>query len=280
MKVTATGKNPLYTNIKPEDAVAGLGNQMIGGDAASVQQGLDRHARANAITQSIIDKQPQGGFAALPDYQPPQQGMSISDLQSAMKSAGTRTERAALGQAMNTMLAGQNQLAQEQIRQQGIAAGHGVQMRGQDINAQSEANRFAGNPLDQQIKQNQIAAGTMTNANAKQLQDLHAAYGAETDPTKQRAIAEQIRVLSGKGGADRFIPVQGGEEVSADGMTKIRRPSSIFDTSTRQFVPVEQQGAGKFGKADVAAALAKGADKAKIADRIKSMGGNPADYGL
>lgn len=282
-KVTASGKNPLYTNIKPEDAVSGLKNQMVGGDAASVQQGLDRFAKANAITQSMIDKQPQGWIAALPDQSADWNAKmdsrsAISDLRDSLRRAGTRTERAAIGQALNTALAGQNQMAIETMRgqnQQSAEQGrNAVTMRGQDINAQSDANRLAGNPLDNQIKQNQVAAGTMTNANAKQLQDLHAAYGSETDPAKQRAIAEQIRALSGKGGADRFLVVPGGEEIGPDGMTKIRRPSSVFDTGTRQPISMDhgQQG-GASGADKIKADMQAGKiSRDEAIKQLKAMG--------
>lgn len=66
-RVTSKGASPLYTNLAPEDGVAGLKNQTVGGDAADVQQGLDRFARANAVWQSVIDKQPQGGVGVMAD---------------------------------------------------------------------------------------------------------------------------------------------------------------------------------------------------------------------
>ena len=52
------------------------------------------------------------------------------------------------------------------------------------------------------------------------------------------------QALTGKAkpASDRFMTVQGGEEVSADGMTKIKKPSGVFDAQTGQFVPM---GAGQ-----------------------------------
>ena len=66
--------------------------------------------------------------------------------------------------------AGQNQQETEQMRQQGIMAGLGVQRRGQDINANSEMNKLAGNPLDQKAKELRnrgIIAGLDHDAPAK-----------------------------------------------------------------------------------------------------------------
>ena len=66
-RVTARGTSPLYTNIKPEDAVAGLNNQMIGQPADEARLGLDRYQRANDIRGQMIanrDKDiPAGGYA-------------------------------------------------------------------------------------------------------------------------------------------------------------------------------------------------------------------------
>ncbi len=159
--------------ITAESAQAAMGNDMqrSGGvfGIADMSGANDILARENKARGEMIDLSIKAnggnGIAILPDYQPPQQGgMSISDLQSAMKSAGTRTERAAYGQALQTMLSGQNQAGIEQIRQQGgidqrgIMAGieqakqagqdqraadrNQVQMRGQDLQAETAADRM------------------------------------------------------------------------------------------------------------------------------------------
>ena len=160
-RVTAPGTSPLYTNINPEQAVSGLKNQMIGGDAASVNEGLARHANANAIRQSMIDAQPTGGIAIMPDApNPASQGLSIGDIQSAMKSSGTRTERAAYGHMLNTALNNQVQSRGQDLNYAATTAGQGITargqdmnnaramghdqviMRGQDINAQTDAKRL------------------------------------------------------------------------------------------------------------------------------------------
>ncbi|MBK7424546.1 MAG: hypothetical protein IPJ48_16505 [Propionivibrio sp.] len=65
-RITARGTSPLYTNIKPEDAVTGLNNQMIGQPADEARLGLDRILRANDIRGQMIanrDKDiPAGGY--------------------------------------------------------------------------------------------------------------------------------------------------------------------------------------------------------------------------
>lgn len=248
----------------------------------------ENQARGEMI-DSMIKANGGNGIAVMPDSQGRADAEwnakvdsrgAISDLQSSLRRAGTRTERAAIGQALNTMLAGQNQLATESLRgenQQIAEQGrNAVAMRGQNINAQNEANRLA---IDAPYRTEQAAGLREQNRSAAVIADLqNKALAGDA-----RAI-ETLRALNGKTNqaTDRFMAVQGGEEIGPDGMTKIKRPGGVFDAQTGRFVEMspQQGGPGKFSKADVDSALAKGADKTKIAERIKSMGGNPADYGL
>ncbi len=63
------------------------------------------------------------------------------------------------------------------------------------------------------------------------------------------AGAETLRAINGKGiqATDRFMSVQGGEEIGPDGMTKIKRPGGVFDAQTGRFVEMnpQQGGAGR-----------------------------------
>lgn len=240
LKVTSSNTNPLYTNVKPEDAVTGLKNQMVGGDAAAVQEGLDRYARANAITQSIIDKQPMGGVGILGDG-----GIEAANAEKTARwrqddllhSAGRNP---AAGQIAVASANGQNQQAIEELRQQGEAGRNAVAMRGQDLHANTELTRLAGNPLDNKIKQNQAESGQMANATAKQLTDLHAAYQAEQDPAKRKILAENIRVMSGKDSASKYLVVPGGEYTDPENpLVKMKAPSRVLDTSTGQFTDAQ-----------------------------------------
>lgn len=186
----------------------------------------------------------------------------------------------ASGQVALESARGQNHIAAETVRggnQMATEQGrNAVTRRGQDMTAQNEANRLS---IDAPYRLAQAAGQEQQNRSTSAIADL-----------QQRAIAgdskaiETLRALNGKTNqaTDRFMVVQGGEEIGPDGMTKIKRPGGVFDAQTGWFVEMspQQGGPGKFSKADVESALAKGADKAKIAERIKSMGGNPADYGL
>jgi hypothetical protein len=53
-----------------------------------------------------------------------------------------------------------------------------------------------------------------------------------------QAMASYLALTGKKPNAatDRYMTVQGGEEIGPDGMTKIKRPSGVFDAQTQRFV--------------------------------------------
>jgi hypothetical protein len=234
-KVTAKGTSPLYTNIKPEDAVSGLNNQTVG----DPQEGLARYARANAITQSLIDKQPQGGVGVLNDP---------NDAANAEKTARWRVDDLIYGsrnnpasaRAIDGTLHNQGQAEAGQLAQQTAASGlvaaalrddknNGVATRGQDMNLKGEELRAAGNPMDNKVKQASLDQ-------QKQVSDLQAKYLAATDPKEKAAYAEQIRGLSGKSGEDDVVVVPGGEYTDPDNsMVKLKGKPTIYNKRTGQF---------------------------------------------
>ena len=238
-KITSSKTNPLYTNIKPEEATAGLKNQMVGGDAASVQEGISRHARANAITQSIIDKQPVGGVGILGDG-----GVGeINDERTARWRQDELLSAAKYGnRAAGDAIQANAHLGVEGIRsattQRGQDVGAGITMRGQDLTANTEANRLA---VESPLKQAQTQGIMAQNDSASMMADIQKKALAGD----QQAMAT-LNSLRGKGGSasDRFLTVQGGEEIGPDGMTKIKRPGGVFDAQTQRFVPMDggQQG--------------------------------------
>lgn len=203
-------------------------------------------AKANAIRQQMIDRQPVGGVAILGDggieaaNAEKTSRWAADDLQDSIKRASSRSERSALGQALAATIAGQTQRDTEAIRQQGIAGGLQIQARGQDMQAQTEANRLAGNPVDLQLKSAQvhgIAAQTETTKALGELQRKAIAGDAT-------AIAT-LQAINGKrqAASDRFLTVQGGEEVGPDNI-KIKRPGGVFDAQTQRFVPMDGQQSG------------------------------------
>lgn len=238
-KITAPGKNPLYTNIRPEDAVAGLKNQSVGGDP---QEGLNRMARANATWQEVIDKQPVGGVSILGDG-----GVEAANAEKTARwrqddlLAQAKSGNRAAGEVAQEAVRGQNIIATEGIRAGAqLAAESGrnsVTMRGQDMTALSDANRLAGNPVDNELKRAQAGGIAAQTESAKMLADIQRKALAG-----DQQAAATYRALTGKGNAaDRYLTVQGGEEVGPDGMTRIKRPSAVFDAQSGQFVSPDQQ---------------------------------------
>lgn len=222
--------------ITAESAAAAMGNPMTrsGGIAGSydgkgVNEILARENKARGeMIDSMIKAQGGNGIAVLPD-----RTNDANEQLQAMKLTPAEYLAYQQGKARQAALVNEGD------------ARNAVTMRGQDLQAQTEAARLAGNPVDNQIKQNQVAAGTMTNATAKQLQDLQMAYGAEKDPAKRKAIAENIRVMSLKDAASKYLVVPGGEYTDPENpLVKMKSPSRVLDTSTGQFTDAPM-GSGK-----------------------------------
>lgn len=100
---------------------------------------------------------------------------------------------------------------------------------------------IANNQSDAQLKQAQAKGILATTENSAVLADL-----------QKKAIAGDAQALAtlnaiqgkSKPASDRFITVQGGEEIGPDGITKINKPSGVFDAQTQRFVSMngDQQG--------------------------------------
>lgn len=241
-RVTAAGKNPLITNIDPQKAVAGLSNQTIGQPADEAAQGIARIANANKIRGEMIanrDKDiPAGGYgpSILADRSVEDNAALDAMRRSSMVSNLSPSQQAEFNMNLARMAQqerGQN-LAADTARytadtQEKRAAGHDQTL------ATIEANKLAGNPLEQQakqldLKQKGIIAGLFEKANAGD-KDALVKYNALTSGGKEPNYS------------NRYVTVQGGEETGPDGTTKIRRPSRVFDAQTGQWVNEGGQGA-------------------------------------
>lgn len=110
-------------------------------DMAGVNGILARENKARGeMIDSMVKASGGNGIAVLPDGPPASQGLALSDIQSAMKSAGTRAERAAYGQAMNTALNNQVQQRGQDMNYAATMAGQGITARGQDLNNERAAS--------------------------------------------------------------------------------------------------------------------------------------------
>lgn len=206
LRVTAPGTSPLYTNIDPQKAVAGLKDQTIGQPADQEAQGIARIANANKIRGEMIanrDKDiPAGGYAPgiLGDG-----GVEAANAEKTQRwrqddllRLATRGNQAAIGALLNSdghrdVAAMNNETSRQNA---GVAAQREsnrdqVTMRGQDLNAQNELLRLQGNPLDNQTKQ-------LSLTQAQQIGKLQDAVLNGKTPEEQAAAAAKIRALYGK----------------------------------------------------------------------------------
>lgn len=119
---------------------------------------------------------------------------------------------------------------------------------------------YKGRALDNAIKQ--IAVD-----NAKNLADLKTEFGKpETTPERRKEITEHVSMLTGKDN-DKFLPVP---LKDADGNVTGYK---IFDTKGGRWVE-DKPDPGKI-MSDARAAIAAGADPAKVNERLKSLGLEP-----
>lgn len=83
------------------------------------------------------------------------------------------------------------------------------------------------------LQANELALqkGQIDLASAQRLQDLYATY-EQAAPEARAAIAEQIRVLTGKDMPDRYMVVPGGQEYDPQAQAVVNRPSYVLNKQT------------------------------------------------
>lgn len=250
-RVTAPGTSPLYTNIDPQKAVAGIGNQMIGGDAAAVKEGLDRYANANKIRGEMIanrDKDiPAGG------YGPGILGDGGIAADNAEKTARWRQDE------LIDLASRGNQAA--------IAAVIGAGARSNDVASTNAAH---------------LQAAEMQNQTARYGHDITAQRAAGHDGILARGQditgandAERNKILAKQAEAKQFhqpIAVSGGEVADPNdpmGQRKLKMPNSVYDPNTGKWHTQPQGGAAQQGGAPSFSTPAE-VDAAKAAGKIKA----------
>lgn len=103
------------------------------------------------------------------------------------------------------------------------------------------SSRFdSSNNLDQQrLDMDREAKGFQVRA-AQRIERLQQAYDAAA-PEERSAIAEQIRMLTGREAPNRFTVVPGGQEYDPQAMQVVSRPSRVLNNQTGQFMDAGTQ---------------------------------------
>jgi hypothetical protein len=225
-RITATGANPLYTNIDRGSAVSGMNGKMAGGDATNVLEKLNRYA------EMIDAMNPSGGSGGhvLGEVAP---GMTQTDIDNAEKTARWRQDDligklgrghgndaaivAAIGaNARSNDVAGTNaaQLRAAELNNQTaryaqhadaqrFAEGNRVKMRGQDINALGDKAKLAmlerndQRQADQFNLQRRIAEGQLADSEAQRSARTAMAAALEKGDTEGYKQAVKQATIAG-----------------------------------------------------------------------------------
>ncbi|WP_374343948.1 hypothetical protein [Azonexus sp.] len=147
--------------------------------------------------------------------------------------------------------------------------------RGQDVRAGTAADRIASSES--------IAAARLTERSAPTLSQQRG--NAEIDAARSRIAGltpdEIKRKTANYTATGRENPDFDPTLAKAVSLANRRKVGDDQDFDSRQ-APEARPAAtqAKFTADDVKAAIAGGADRGKVAERIRSLGGNPAEYGL
>lgn len=247
--------------ITAESAAGTMGNDMQrpGGvfgtmDMAGVNGILERENKARGEMIDLSIKANGGnGVTSLPDYTAAENAektnrWALDDMVGRMKSAGTRTERAAFGQAMNAMISGQNQLDVEATRGQNQAAieqgrtaiaargqdlnfassvaQQGLTARGQDLNAARDDQRIG-------IERSRLSLAETSQAQAgeKFALDKRIAEGQLADSDAVRAARTELSAALASGDPAKVAVAR--EKAIAAGV-KLEKPNNEFTAVTNQ----------------------------------------------
>lgn len=275
LRVTAPGTSPLYTNIDPAQGVAGLKNQSIGQPADQEAQGLARIANANKIRGEMIanrDKAegiPAGGWAPgiLGDG-----GIEAANAEKTQRwrndellAKATRGNQAAIGAIVNSdshrdvaTMGNETQRQNAGLAAQVANNRDNVTMRGQDLQAQSEAARIAGNPVDSQMKQ-------LSLVQAQKMQQLYdKAAGGDAGAIKEL----QLRNTKEPNYSNRYTALPNIKRYNDMGQVIGEEPGGMFDNMTGTAVGNQQQTGSQQATAPKAGEVRGG---------YRFKGGNPAD---
>lgn len=216
-----------------------------GGSSINMQEGNNATAKANAIRGQMIDSMIQakggngvgilGGANAGADQQ--RQELISKALRPIEGSRGLTANQ--VRNASELMKQGSD----DAFRQQELAA----RSQQAGITAGIEQQKLAGNPLDNQIKQQQLTAGGRTLEQQQRIDGLLTAMQNETDPAKRAALTETIMAAQGKGSTDRFSVTN--RNVYNETGQVVGQESQVFDKAVGSMV--DGKTAGKVAQQEV-----------------------------
>jgi hypothetical protein len=181
-----------------------------------------------------LDAQARKAFAAASTAHPGAQNGQLTAAQINAMRGLIQDERSDSTSRANTDANNAAALERETMSQTGANYRTALQEGGQN-------SRFsASNSLDQQrLAMDQEAKGFQVRA-AQRVEQLQQAYD-KASPDDRSAIAEQIRMLTGREAPNRFTVVPGGQEYDPQAMQVVSRPSRVLNNQTGQFMDAGTQ---------------------------------------
>lgn len=212
----------------------------------------------------------------------------------------SRGNQNAVAAAIHANASGDAEARRNEIALRGQDLGYGAKMaaqgltaRGQDIGLQRAQERNdvltrgqdvrAGTAADRTASNEAIAAARITERSGPSLGQQRG--NAEIDAARSRVssldAAEIKRRTANFTSTGRENPDYDPTLAKAVTLANRRKVGADDEFDTRQ-VPESRPATpqAKFTADDVTAAIAAGTDRGKVVERIRSLGGNPADYGL
>lgn len=251
-------KSPLFTNLPAGQAVS----EMQGGTVNSfdMQAGNEAMARANAIrggaeTQATGFQPDRGGSGGViasgadDDAQNRNEMFARWGVDSALFKAGIgkmgKRDAALLDARLKQYeaVANQGMRRREIASKEGQAAADRAALLDRTAMQESGANArsFSRDDIDRMRVGIEGQAKGFEARGMERAEKLYAAYENAKTPEERAAVAEQLRVMSGKDAPNRFTVVPGGQEFDPTANMVLNRPAMVLNNQTGQ--PVNLGGA-------------------------------------
>ena len=222
-------KSPLFTNLPTGEAISGMQGGTVNTVPALKAPAATQQAPQPAGFQPYQQQSPAGGVIGNSDA-------SRRDRDTLIRAASTPYRGAQSGQITANQLRtlaglqdGDQRAATEAANQQAATERAAMQEAGANSRALSR------DEIDRRRADTESVLKGFEARGMERAEKLYAAYESAKTPEERAAVAEQLRVMSGKDAPNRFTVAPGGQEVTAQGLLRTV-PSVVLNNQTGQLV--------------------------------------------